>query len=271
MFVFSGATGLIDQLCFSKYLGGIVGSTAYAVSAVLAAFMTGLALGAHFGGHLSRRVTEPLRAYGALELLVAATVALTPAGFAALEPLYIALVKVAPHSVAWLSAARWSLAMLLVVVPTMAMGATLPVLCAGLGASAHAAGGEGDGLSRERRLGRLYAANTLGGAMGALLAAYWILPALGLSGTLFASAALSATLGIAAIVASGAGAEFGSAEAAARQPESASPGELSAGVVSGVVSGVVPARSEHLLLSGLAWASGALVFTAEVIFTHLLA
>ena len=46
LFVVSGATGLIDQLCFSKYLSYVVGSTAYAVSAVLAAFMTGLALGA---------------------------------------------------------------------------------------------------------------------------------------------------------------------------------------------------------------------------------
>ena len=74
----SGATGLVDQLCFSKYLSYIVGSTAYAVSAVLAAFMTGLAIGAHLGGKVSQRVTRPLRAYGWLELIVAATVAATP-------------------------------------------------------------------------------------------------------------------------------------------------------------------------------------------------
>ncbi|HEY4103545.1 MAG TPA: hypothetical protein VGM44_06625, partial [Polyangiaceae bacterium] len=71
LFVLSGATGLVDQLCFSKYLSYIVGSTAYAVSAVLAAFMTGLAIGAHFGGKFSPRVTRPLRAYGLLELVVA--------------------------------------------------------------------------------------------------------------------------------------------------------------------------------------------------------
>ena len=54
LFVFSGATGLIDQLCFSKYLGYVVGATAHAVSAVLAAFMTGLALGAFLGGRWQR-------------------------------------------------------------------------------------------------------------------------------------------------------------------------------------------------------------------------
>ena len=35
LFVLSGATGLIDQLCVSKYLSYVVGSTAHAVSAVL--------------------------------------------------------------------------------------------------------------------------------------------------------------------------------------------------------------------------------------------
>lgn len=265
MFVLSGATGLIDQLCFSKYLGAIVGSTAYAVSAVLAAFMTGLALGAHLGGRLSRRVQRPLVAYGALELLVAATVVLTPAAFGALEPLYLGLVKVAPHSVAWLSAARWSLAMLLVVVPTMAMGATLPVLCAGLGSDEQA-----EASGRERRLGRLYAANTLGGAVGALLAAYWILPSLGLTGTLLASAGLSAALGITAVVLNRFGVSvLGTRSAAAVAADSAS--ARTTAPVSAQARRAAPPSGELWVLTGLAWASGALVFTAEVIFTHLLA
>src|SRR5262245_36990754 len=91
LFVLSGATGLVDQLCFAKYLTYIVGSTAYAVSAVLAAFMTGLALGAHLGGKRAASVERPLLAYGVLELVVAAFVALTPFGFELLTPLYASL------------------------------------------------------------------------------------------------------------------------------------------------------------------------------------
>jgi spermidine synthase len=60
LFVASGAAGLVDQVCFSKYLTYIVGATAQAVSAVLAAFMTGLALGAHLGGRFAHRVQRPL-------------------------------------------------------------------------------------------------------------------------------------------------------------------------------------------------------------------
>lgn len=266
MFVLSGGTGLVDQLCFSKYLGTIVGSTAHAVSAVLAAFMTGLALGAHVGGRLSRRLARPLQAYGVLELLVAATVALTPMGFAAIEPLYVSMVALAPQSVAWLSAARWLLAVALVIVPTMAMGATLPFLSSGLGQASDEEGGH---VARERRLSRLYAANTLGGAIGALGAAYWVLPALGLSKTLLASASVSAGLGILAIWLGRDAPAFGSAEALNTADGSSTPPP--------VRSETRPFRQGHpdasqlVLLTVLAFGSGALVFVAEVIFTHLLA
>lgn len=251
LFVLSGATGLVDQLCFSKYLSYVVGATAHAVSAVLSAFMTGLALGAFLGGRYSRKVTRPLVAYGVLELIVAVTVAVSPLAFQALAPLYAAIARSAPGSLALLSAVRWLAALLIVVVPTTAMGATLPLLSRLLPTSTDEAGAQ----LRERRLGALYASNTAGGALGALVAAYAILPALGMSATVLASALGSATIGALAIY-------FGR-----RAPASvplADPG----------ISGVHNARGvvEHAFTAYVvAVASGALVFAAEVIFTHLLA
>jgi spermidine synthase len=250
LFVISGATGLIDQLCFSKYLSYIVGSTAYAVSAVLAAFMTGLAVGAHFGGKASPRVTRPLRAYGVLELIVAVAVAATPLCFHLLTPLYTSLARSMPNSLVALSVVRWLTALGLVVVPTMAMGATLPLLSRIFDTGDASAAAS---ALRERRLGALYAINTLGGAFGALLAAYLILPALGVDGTVFASACGSALIGVLAL-------GFG-----ARLPPTA-PAELSA--ESGASE---PAASEAQPLFLLAFLSGCLVFAAEVVFTHLLA
>jgi spermidine synthase len=250
LFVLSGATGLIDQLCFSKYLSYIVGSTAYAVSAVLAAFMTGLAIGAHWGGKASVRVTRPLRAYGWLELVVAVAVAATPAAFHLLTPLYANLARSMPESLVALSALRWFTALGLVVIPTMAMGATLPLLSRSFDtgeASAAAA------ALRERRLGALYAINTLGGALGALAAAYVILPGLGVDGTVFASAAGSALIALLAL-------SFG-----ARVVVSPGAAAVSAGSVA------EPAARERRPLFVLAFASGCLVFAAEVVFTHLLA
>src|SRR3954471_870886 len=171
LFVVSGATGLIDQLCFSKYLSYIVGSTAYAVSAVLAAFMTGLSIGAHWGGRASLRVSRPLRAYGVLELIVAAAVAATPFAFHVLTPFYAHLARSMPNSLFALSVIRWLTALGLVVIPTMAMGATLPLLSRSFDTGETNAEAK---TLRERRLGALYALNTLGGALGALAAAYLI-------------------------------------------------------------------------------------------------
>jgi spermidine synthase len=252
LFVLSGVTGLVDQLCFSKYLSYVVGSTAHAVSAVLSAFMTGLALGAFLGGRYSRSVKRPLVAYGVLELVVAVTVALSPAAFQALAPLYAAIARSAPGSLVALSAARWLGALLIVIVPTTAMGATLPLLSRLLPATTSDDAGA---ALRERRLGALYASNTAGGAIGALLAAYAILPLLGMSATVFASALGSASIAGLAIY-------FGR-----RAP-------ITLPAASSATSGVHRAKGvvhDAFTAYVVAVASGALVFAAEVIFTHLLA
>ncbi|MBE7480658.1 MAG: fused MFS/spermidine synthase [Polyangiaceae bacterium] len=262
LFVVSGATGLVDQLCFSKYLTYIVGSTAHAVSAVLAAFMAGLAIGAHFGGKLSSRIKNPLFAYGVLELAVAASVALAPFAFQALTPLYVKVAQAAPGSLVVLSGARWCLAMLVVIVPTTAMGATLPFLSRALGEGAAATPAEA--ARRARRLGILYAANTLGGALGALAAAYAILPALGLTKTLAAAAALSGAIGVFSLL-------LGRRGALLAEPAHSGPSEAREDAEARAVPQADPGSREQVLLTTLAFASGYLVFSAEVVFTHLLA
>lgn len=254
LFWISGSAGLVDQLCFSKYLGYVVGSTAYAVSAVLAAFMLGLALGAQLGGHLLGRTRRPLVVYGGLELLVAAFVAAAPLGFEHLTPLYAQLAQQMPDSLAALSALRWLCATTIVAVPTMAMGATLPILSRWV--SLHDSATTG----RQRLLGRLYAANTCGGALGALTAAYVILPELGLNATVYASAATSAVVGGIAMA-------FGEPKAALApelEPFESQPGRPTEQYEQ-------PRSIDRAYLLLFAAASGSLVFVCEVLFTHLLA
>jgi spermidine synthase len=246
LFVASGAAGLIDQVCFSKYLTYIVGATAQAVSAVLAAFMTGLALGAHLGGRFASRVRRPLVVYGMLELVAAAALVLAPLEFELLTRAYAALARSLPDSLAALAIVRWLVALAIVALPTTAMGATLPILTRAFADS--------DAGEKERRLGALYAANTIGGALGALGAAYFVLPALGLRPTLLASAAVTATVGLVAIAIGRNVASVASVQTSEATASSASDGAL-----------------RGLPLDVLALASGFLVFAAEVLFTHLLA
>lgn len=285
LFVVSGGTGLVDQLCFSKYLGYIVGATAHAVSAVLAAFMTGLALGAHLGGKWSSRVRRPLVAYGVLEVVVALAVVVAPLGFRALTPLYADLAREAPDSFVLLTALRWVTALVLVVVPTTAMGATLPFLSRALdasGANATASEPTNQRVAPERetaqqitaqRLTALYAANTFGGASGALLTAYWIVPTLGIDGTLFASGVASALVGAVAayrgrafVVAATEDETLARASATppeAREVDADEPREQARTKEGHGVA-------DRLSLGTLAFMSGALVLAAEVVFTHLL-
>ncbi|XXX73610.1 fused MFS/spermidine synthase [Sorangium sp. So ce134] len=263
LFFVSGATGLLYEVAFSKLLAYVFGATAYAVSTVLAAFMGGLALGAHLGGRHAAAARRPLVVYGALEAIVGAICAVSPFVFEALTSAYVAVARAAPDSLALLTAARAALTALVVVVPTVAMGATLPVLSRILRAGAAA---DGDAPPAEhdaaRRLASLYAINTAGGAAGALSGAYVVLPHLGIRGALWSAAIANLALGAVAIAAGLRGPALAPSAAAAPSPEARS---------SRAPLPPAGGRAEASFLLPLAFASGFLVFAAEVVETHLLA
>lgn len=243
LFLVSGMTGLLYEVAFSKVLSTIFGATAYAVSTVLAAFMGGLALGAYVGGKLGRRALHPLSTYGALEIAIGIVCAATPTAFGFLTEAYVSIARSAPESLALLTVGRAGLTALIIIIPTMAMGATLPLL------SRTVAGSRG-------RLSLLYGINTGGGALGALSGAYLVLPALGVHGTMYAAAIADVVLGAVAIaLARGAAVPAPKAsEPEPKHPRATEP---------------APTATRGYLV--LAFASGFLVFAAEVVETHLLA
>ena len=270
LFLVSGATGLLYEVAFSKLLSNVFGATAYAVSTVLAAFMGGLALGAHLGGRNAGRTTRPLVAYGALEIGVGALCVVSPLVLSAVTDAYVVLARALPGSLVLVTAVRAALAAACVVAPTVAMGATLPLLSRVVAGTAE--GGSG------RRLALLYGTNTLGGATGALVSAYVILPELGVRGTMHAAALANVTIGVLAIVAGRRGASPpGGAEAASGRPFDGietrvdEPPSIRAAKAAPTPELAAPASVVERLALGLAFASGLLVFAAEVVETHLLA
>ncbi|WP_437314163.1 fused MFS/spermidine synthase [Sorangium sp. So ce385] len=267
LFFVSGATGLLYEVAFSKLLAYVFGATAYAVSTVLAAFMGGLALGAHLGGRHAAAARRPLVVYGALEAIVGAICAVSPFLFEALTSAYVAVARAAPDSLALLTVARAALTALVVVVPTVAMGATLPVLSRILRAGAAPDGAPPAEHDAARRLASLYAINTAGGAAGALSGAYVVLPLLGIRGALWSAAIANLTLGAVAISAGLRGPALAPPAAAADEPEARSPEAPSSRAPLPPAGG----RAEASFLLPLAFASGFLVFAAEVVETHLLA
>src|SRR5438876_4807834 len=70
LFFCSGATALIYEVVWSKFLSQMFGSTIYAQTVVLAVFMGGLALGNRIFGRWADRLHQPVQAYGYLEIVI---------------------------------------------------------------------------------------------------------------------------------------------------------------------------------------------------------
>jgi spermidine synthase len=247
----SGATGLLYEVAFSKVLATIFGATAYAISTVLSAFMAGLALGAFLGGRIAHRLRRPLAGYGVAEIGVGLLALLTPLAFDVLESAYVSL---ASSSLFVTTVVRGALTFGVILVPTTCMGATLPIL-------SRTARAQGEGV-----LPRLYAINTLGGALGSLLSAYLVLPWLGIRGTMHATAVLNVTIGLVAIFAGRR--ELLHDHHDTTLPVATSPDPKAGGSEPTPPSETAPVASALLVF---AFASGFLVFATEVVETHLLA
>jgi spermidine synthase len=194
LYAISGSLGLVYEVAFDKYLAYIFGATAYASSAVLVAFMGGLALGAQVAGRIERHVARPLVAYAMAELMIGSFALYAPRIFRAIGSIYLYAVSRSPDSLATISVLRSGLAVLVVLVPAAGMGATLPFLARFVQQN------DPRCLAGSRRLARLYALNTLGGAFGSLASAYVIIPSLGLAATMRYSAMTSIGVGSVALV-----------------------------------------------------------------------
>jgi len=193
LFFLSGFAGLMYEVVWSRMVTYRFGATLDAVTTVLVAFMGGLALGAWLLGPVIDRSRRPLALYGWLEVAIAFSVALLPAALLLFVPVYRALVEAAPEAIALHRTVRFLLVVFMILIPTSAMGATLPALSRYLG-------------QRRDRLGLdvgvLYSLNTLGAVAGAFFTGFFVIVALGVYGTLYTAVALNLAVGIAAIVCS---------------------------------------------------------------------
>ncbi|HKW84588.1 MAG TPA: fused MFS/spermidine synthase [Burkholderiaceae bacterium] len=185
LFFASGFPALIYQLVWQRALFRIFGVNIESVTIVVTAFMLGLGFGSLAGGWLSKRQRMPLL------LLLAAIEALT--GLFGLFSLAMFervgdLVLGAPLPLTAL------VTLALVLVPTLLMGATLPLL---VGHLVRRSASVGDAV------GRLYHVNTLGAGAACLACAVLLFPFLGMQGTVLVAVALNASVALGAIVAHG--------------------------------------------------------------------
>jgi spermidine synthase len=171
IFFISGFAAILYQLIWQRALFTLYGTSSEAVTVVVTVFMLGLGLGSLAGGALSRTARLPLPV-----LFAMAEVVIGAFGLASL-PLFRWVASLTPAA-AGMQVGLPAFALLLL--PTLCMGATLPLLAAYAIARVHSVG---------RALGMLYFVNTLGSAAGCVAAAAFAFGALGQSGSVLLAAA----------------------------------------------------------------------------------
>ena len=235
-FFVSGVAGLLYQVVWTRYLALFLGHTSYAVVAVLAAFMGGLALGNAWLGTWVDRVRRPLLFYAGLELGIGVYALLFPRYYEMVHAGFIALVRAWQPAGAVRLALQFLFAGLTILLPTVLMGATLPALTKFVTRS----------LAELRgKVAALYAINSTGAVVGTVLADWWWIPNYGLELVVYFGATMSLAIGVLAYVlsrATGEGESTCPTAPVAAGPEGVetfTPGELRLALVAIGVSGFV--------------------------------
>jgi spermidine synthase len=183
LFFFSGFPALIYQLTWQRALFRIFGVNIESVTIVVTAFMLGLGLGSLAGGWLSkRRGISLLPLLAAIELMTGAFGLVSLQIFDRVGQLIAGLPLIVTASVS----------LSLVILPTLLMGATLPLLVCNL---VRRSGNVGSAV------GLLYYVNTLGAGAACLVCAVFLFPFAGMQTAVYVAAAINGAVASGALIA----------------------------------------------------------------------
>jgi spermidine synthase len=190
-FLLSGAAALVYEIVWQRMLTLVFGVSTLSVSAVVAAFLGGIALGARLNAARADRTPRPIRLYALIELGIAL------AGLASLffiPPLMQAFAAIYRATEPdWLTSnlIRFGLAFVAVGVPSMLIGATMPVMTR---IAARQVGSTASGF------GGAYAVNVAGSVLGVIAAGFFLVRLLGVEWTLFCAVAGNVVVGLLALL-----------------------------------------------------------------------
>ena len=181
----TGACGLVYEVAWQRYFADLLGSQAKATALVLAVFLGGLGAGYALFGRLAqdRPASRLIRLSGMIEIGIGGWAF----AFLGIYRLMRSHVGVLPPG---LLLGDLAAAIALAGIPTLLMGATLPLLTQGL-----AQGSESE-TANARLHARVYSINTAGAFAGCLGAAFVLVPLLGLQGTIITTGLMNIAAGL---------------------------------------------------------------------------
>jgi len=185
LFVGSGCSALIYEVVWFQQLGLVLGASAVSLAILLTSFMGGMCLGSVALPRLISSRWHPLRVYAALEFLIAVCGLAVLWCLPVVGRLYWSLAGGGTNDLSMRSA----VALVLLLPPTILMGATLPAISRWVETSRA-------GLSR---LGLFYGANTFGAVLGSLLAGLYLLRIYDIAVATYVAATINVVVAVLAV------------------------------------------------------------------------
>lgn len=184
---------MVYEVVWTRQLSTLMGSSTYSLSTILAAVMMGLALGSVAGGMLVPRLARYYRAFGLSQLGIGLTALPTGALIKAAMPIYLGTYFYFHESFLAFTVVQFAVVFLLVLIPTVLMGMTFPLVIKIVSLEPSDIG---------KTAGLLNAANTVGAVLGALGAGFILVPLAGATSALYLAAGLNVIGGLAVLMAS---------------------------------------------------------------------
>ncbi len=210
-FILSGATGLIYQVSWFKYLSLFLGNTTYAQTIVLATFLGGLAIGNYFIGKKIDYIKNQLFVYGLIELIIGVYCLVFPNIISIGETIFYLLSSeelLVNNQIIYLLI-KFIISTLVLILPTILMGGTLPTLTKYFTEKIE---------SIRKENGSLYFLNSFGAVVGVFFAGFILIKNFGIDTTILIAAILNLFIGSISIVLSSIKVKDDSSEISKEEP-----------------------------------------------------
>jgi spermidine synthase len=185
-YAFSGFAALVYEIAWTRALSLLIGSTVYAFSMMLTAFVLGLAVGSMLYARFVDRVRDPMRALAVIEVAIGLS-ALAVVPFIDRLPFFVTdLISRFSESFWLLQLVEFALILLIMLVPTVLMGAAFPLANRLFNQESTSVG---------RSVGTVYGCNTVGTILGSFVGGFILIPWIGIQHTIFAAVSVNILVG----------------------------------------------------------------------------
>ncbi len=174
-FGLSGLAAITFEVAWARLLALVMGSSVYAYGTLVVVILAGLGIGSGWYSRLRITARGHLVAFGVIELLIGVAAALSLLTTPRLPFLFMRFFPVFKDAFGWQVGAYLILTMIVAFVPALLFGATFPAVVGSLGGALARVG---------RTIGSAYGANAVGTVLGAYLAGFIFIPAVGLRATI---------------------------------------------------------------------------------------